>query len=164
MLGQHCLNHTLNHHCLNVSCLLGDQLPGAVIRDAPLDIWGGGGGLEFLLLATFFFYLREKTIFFLAINVRQFFLCFVEEFFCRMLSLLCRLPFGVFSGQHNFHKFRQQTFFSAHIFNKLSFFDFRGDKLFFSFFFYATPPPPQISNGASLTSIVSHGDLCDKYK
>ena len=28
-----------------------------------------------------------------------------------MLPLLCRLPFGVFSGQHIFHQFRQQTFF-----------------------------------------------------
>ena len=42
------------------------------VRDAPFDIWGGGG-LVFLLLANFFFYLRWKTRFFLAINVRQFF-------------------------------------------------------------------------------------------
>ena len=39
------------------------------------------------------------------------FFCFVEIYFCRMLSLLCTLPFGVFSGQHIFHQFRQQTFF-----------------------------------------------------
>ena len=39
-----------------------------ILRDAPFDIWGGG--LEFLLLANFFFYLRWKTSFFLAINVR----------------------------------------------------------------------------------------------
>ena len=42
------------------------------------------------------------------------------------------LPFGVFSGQHIFHQFRQQTFFSDHIFNKLFFIFFLG------------PPPPDI--------------------
>ena len=34
------------------------------IRDAPLDIFGGAGSLEFLLLANFFFYLQEKIIYF----------------------------------------------------------------------------------------------------
>ena len=79
---------------------------------------GGGVGLEFLLLANLFFHFREKTIlFFCQSTSNNFFLCFVEEFFCRMLSLLCTLPFGVLSGQNIFHQFRQQTFFSAHIFN-----------------------------------------------
>ena len=100
------------------------------VRDAPFDIWGGGGARVF---ANFFFYLREKTIFFFGDQRPTiFFLCFIEEFFCRMLSLLCTLPFGVFSGQHIFHQFRQQFFFSAHIFNKLFFSDFCGDKLFIS--------------------------------
>ena len=35
-----------------------------------------------------------------------------------MPFLLSALPFGGFSGQHIFHQFRQQTFFSDHIFNK----------------------------------------------
>ena len=91
------------------------------VRDAPSDIWGGGGGLEFLLLANFFFYLREKTILFWRSPSDNFFLCSAEEIVFPMLFLLCRLPFGVFSGQPIFHKFRQQTFFSAHIFNKLFF-------------------------------------------
>ena len=43
------------------------------------------------------------------------------------------------SGQHIFHQFRQQTFFSGHILNKL----------FFNFF-TSPPPPPQISIGAPL--------------
>ena len=64
------------------------------------------------------------------------------------------LSFGILSDQHIFHHFRQQTFFSAHIFNKLFFSDFRGNKLFLQFF-SRPPPPPQISNGASLTA------LCD---
>ena len=72
----------------------------------------GGGGLVFLLLANFLFYLREKTIFFFRDQRPTiFFFCFVKFFFCHMLSLLCTLPFGVFSGQHIFHQFRQQPFF-----------------------------------------------------
>ena len=96
-----------------------------------------------MLLANFFFYLPEKTIFFFGEQRPTiFFLCFVEEFFCRMFFLLCRLPFGVFSGQHIFHpNFDNKLFFSAHIFNKLFFSDFSGDKLFFSIFL--PPPPPR---------------------
>ena len=56
-----------------------------------------------------------------------------------MLSLLCTLPFGVFSGQHILHQFRQQTFFSAHIFNKLFFLTFVATNFFFQFCFI--PPP-----------------------
>ena len=59
-----------------------------------------------------------------------------------MLSLLCTLPFGVFSGQHIFHQFRQQTFFSAHIFNKLFFLTFVATNYLFQFFL--APPPPDI--------------------
>ena len=55
-----------------------------------------------------------------------------------MPFLLCTLPFSGFSGQHIFHQFQQQTFFSGHILNKL----------FFKIFFLA--PPPQISIGAPL--------------
>ena len=56
-----------------------------------------------------------------------------------MLSLLCTLPFGVFSVQ---------TFFSAYIFNKLFFLTFVATNYLFQFF--SSPPPPQISNGASI--------------
>ena len=61
-----------------------------------------------------------------------------------MLSLLCTLPFGVFSGQHIFHQFRQQTFF-------LLTFSW-PQTIFFNFILapVAPPPRPQISNGASL--------------
>ena len=44
-----------------------------------------------------------------------------------MLSLLCSLPFGVFSGQHIFHQFRQQTFFFRPHFRQTFFSDFCGD-------------------------------------
>ena len=95
-----------------------------------------GGGLEFLLLANVFFYLREKTIFFLAINVRQFFFYVSSKNF----FVVC-FPFHVGYHLEFFHQFRQQFFFSAHTFNKLLFSEFCGDKLFFSIFFY---PPPDI--------------------
>ena len=61
-----------------------------------------------------------------------------------MPSLLCTLPFGCFSGQDFFHQFRQQAFFSAHIFNKLFISEFCGDN-FFSHIFSVPPlPPPDI--------------------
>ena len=121
---------TITRIVLILVCLLWSVF----LRDAPLDIWGGGARV--FVPCKLFFYLREKTIFFLVINVRQFFfLCSVEEIFCRMLSLLCRLrlglPFGVFSGQHILHQFRQQTFFSAHIFHKLFFLTFVATNYFF---------------------------------
>ena len=54
------------------------------------------------------------------------------SFFCRMLSLLCTLTFGGFSGQHIFHQIRQQTFFYCPHFQQTFFSDFCGDKLFIS--------------------------------
>ena len=63
-----------------------------------------------------------------------------------MLSLLCSLPFGVFAGQHIFHQFLQQPFFSAHICQQFFFLTFVA-----THFFSLAPPPPQISNSASLS-------------
>ena len=60
-----------------------------------------------------------------------------------MLSLLCTLTFGGFSGQHIFHQFRQQFFFLP------TFFLWR-QTIYFIFFL---PPPPLISNGASLSDL-----------
>ena len=101
-------------------------------------------------MQTFFFTSGGKqALFFSDQRPTIFFLCFVEENFCHMLSLLCRLPFGVSSGQHIFHQFRQQTFFFCPHFQQTFFSDFCGDKLFF--FKFNLAPPPQISNGASLT-------------
>ena len=114
------------------------------VRDAPLDIWGGGGGGARVFVACKLLPPRENN-FFGRSTSDNFFLCFVEEFFCRMLSLLCRLPFGVFSDQHIFHQFRQ-FFFSAHIFNKLFFLPFVATNIIFNFFLatVAPPPPPDI--------------------
>ena len=49
----------------------------------------------------------------------------------------------VFSGQHIFHEFRQQTF-SAHIFNKLFFLTVVATNFFFIFFLHPPPPPADI--------------------
>ena len=85
---------------------------------------------------------------------------FRGRIFCRTLSLFCTLLFGVFSGQHIFHQFRQQTFFFAHIFKKLFFSDFCGDKLFFSIFFL--PPPPPDIKWCVPKQFTNHTDL--RYK
>ena len=86
----------------------------------------GGRGLEILLVANFFLPPQENKK-----NCDErptiFFLIFVEEL-KYIFFYYVRYHFGVFSGQHIFHQFRQQTFFSDHIFNKL--------------FFLVTPPPP----------------------
>ena len=68
-----------------------------------------GGRRVFVVRKLFLNFFWKKTIFFLRSTSDNFFLCF--QFFCRMLSLLCTLPFGIFSGQHISHQFRQQTFF-----------------------------------------------------
>ena len=105
-----------------------------------------------MLLANFFFHLREETIFFFGNqHPTIFFLCFVEEFFCRMLSLLCRLPFGVFSGQHIFHKFRKQTFFLPTFSTNFFFLTFVATNYFFQFFL--GPPPPRYQMVRSLWPI-----------
>ena len=50
-----------------------------------------------------------------------------------MPSLLCTLPFGVFYGQHIFHKFRQQFFFCPH-FQQSFLLTFVATNFFFIFF------------------------------
>ena len=119
---------------------------------APLYIWGD----RVVVACKFFLHPQENnffgnerpTIFFMFRRRNKI------SLFCRMPSLLCRLPFRGFSGQHLFHQFRQQTFlFSDHIPNKLLFLTFVSTNFFFIFFLAA--PPPQISNGASLTAFYS---------
>ena len=82
---------------------------------------------EFLLLANFFFTSERKQSFFWRSTSDYFFLCFVEDIFCRMLSLLgsleiyVRLPFWVFFWSTYFSSISTTNFFSAHIFNTLFF-------------------------------------------
>ena len=108
---------------------------------APLDIWGGGGGTRVFVACKLFFYLREKTIFFFGYQRPPIFLyvsakkCFVV---CSPYYVCYHL--GFFSGQHIFHQFRQQTFFSALIFHIL-FSTFVATNSFFNFFL--APPPPR---------------------
>ena len=111
-------------------------------RDKGRTIRYLGGGLEFLLLANFFFTSERKQSFFWRSTSDNFFLCFVEYIFCRMLSLLCTLPFGVFSGQHIFHQFRQQTFFLPTFSTNFFFLTLVATNYFFQFF--SAPPPPDI--------------------
>ena len=105
-----------------------------LFRDAPLDIWGwGGGGARVFVACKLFFTCERKQSFLWRSTSDYFFLCFVKEIFCRMLSLLCTLPFSVFSGQHIFHQFRQQTSFFLPTFST---------NFFFLTFLATTPPPP----------------------
>ena len=86
-------------------------------RDAPFDIWGGGR--EFLLLANFFLPPRENKFFWGDQRPTIFIFMFRRRIFLSYVHLLCTLPFGVFSGKHIFHQFRQQTVFNFD--NKLFF-------------------------------------------
>ena len=125
----------LTFYCLHPTS--GASIIVLPIRDAPFDIWGGGGGrAEFLLLANFFFTSIGKQVFSLAINVRQFFFYLsLKKFF-----VVC-FPYYV-----RYHL----VFFLVNIF----FINFDNKLLFLwrqTFFFnFNLAPPPQISNGASL--------------
>ena len=100
------------------------------VRDAPLDIWGGPR--VFVTCKLFFTSERKQSFFWRSTSDNFFF--FSSKNFCRMLSLLCRLLFGLFSGQHIFHKCRQHV-------NKLFFLTFVAT----NYFFLAKPPrPPDI--------------------
>ena len=92
------------------------------VRDAPFDIWGGGGRLEFLLLANFFFYLREKTSFFFGDQRPTIFFMFRRRIFCRMLFLLCTLPFGVFFWSTYFSSILTTNIFFLPLFSTNFFF------------------------------------------
>ena len=121
---------TLSHAGLKETKLM-------LLMDAPLDIWRGGGA-RVLVACNLFFYLREKTIFFSAINVRQFFFYVsAKKFF-----VLC---FPYYVGYHSvfflvkifFINFANKLFFCPHFRQTFVFPDFCCHKLFFS-----SPPPP----------------------
>ena len=107
------------------------------IRDAPLNIWRGGGGLEFLLLANFFFTSERKQSFFLAIDVRQFSL---NNFFVVCFPYYVGYNLVFFLVNIFFINLDNKLFFLP-TFSKTFFSDFCCDKLFFSIFF--CPPPPR---------------------
>ena len=125
-------------------------------------ISGGGGARVFVACKLFFLPPRENNLFFLAINVEQFFFNVLSKIF----FVVC-FPYYVdkklFFSAHIFNKlffltfvatnyFFKKLFFSAHIFNKLFFLTFVATNYFFQFFPRPLPPPPpQISNGASLS-------------
>ena len=111
------------------------MLRTAIVRDAPFDIWGGGG-LEFLLLANFFYH-REKTIFFLAINVRQFFFnVSLYAFPIMYVTIWCLFWWTYFSSISTTNFFFLPTFLT-----NFFFMTFVATNYLFQFFL--APPPPR---------------------
>ena len=106
------------------------------IRDAPFDIWGGG--VEFLLLANFFFTSERKQSFFGDQRSTIFLLCFVEEIFLSYAFPIMYVTIWCFFLVNIlFINFDSKLFFCPH-FQQTFFSDFCGDKLFFQFF--SSPP------------------------
>ena len=130
-----------------------ERVEKMVIRDAPLDIWGGGG-LEFCCLQTLFLPLREN-LFFGDQRPTIFFLCFVKDIFVVCFRYYVRYHLVFFLV--NIFSSGQQTFFLCPHFQQTF---FCGDKLFFS----TPPPPPPISNGASLIIIMLRGVIPPQLK
>ena len=130
------------------------ELPS--VRDAPLDIWGGGvGGARVFI----FFHLSEKIIFFLAIDVRQFFFMFRrrnEIYFLLFAFPIMYVNIWWLFWSTYFSSISTTNFFFCHIFNKKIFSDFCGDKLFISFF--SRPPPPRYQMVRPLCSYCYSGD------
>ena len=128
-------------------------LASRVVRDAPFDIWGGGGARVFVA-CKLFFYLRWKTSFFLAINVRQFFfyvpskkffvICF--PYYVDYVTIWCFFWSTYFSSISTTNFFFLPTFPT-----NFFFLIFVAKNYFFQFYSSPPPPPPQISNGASLS-------------
>ena len=114
----------------------------AVVRDAPLDIWGGG--------ARVFFTSERKRSFFLAGDQSPtiFFFMFRRRNFLSYAFPIMYVTIWCFFWSTYLSSISTTNFFSAHIFNKLFFWTFLATNYFFQFF--SRSPPPQNSNGASL--------------
>ena len=77
-------SYKIGHACRKLNFVLISRLTGKretqdlkkLVRNAPFDIWGGGGGLEFLLLANFFFTFERKQSFFGRSTTDNFFFMF----------------------------------------------------------------------------------------
>ena len=133
-----------------------ERVEKMVIRDAPLEIWGDRVFVAYKL----FFYFREKTIFFLVINVRQFFFKVSSKSFLSYAFAIMYVIIWCFFLVNIFSSILTTNFFFCPHFQQTFFSGFCGDKLFFS----SPPPPPQISNGASLIIIMLRGVIPHQLK
>ena len=124
------------------------------VRDAPLDIWGGGGARVFVACKLCFLPPRVKTIFFFGDQRPTFFFYVsLKNFFVICFPYYVGYHLVFFLVNIFFINFDNKLFFSAHIFNQLFFLTFVGTNYFFQFFSRPSPPP-QITNGASLSPVV----------
>ena len=106
------------------------QFKGRIIK------YLGGWGALVVVACIFFLLPRENNLFLGRSTSDNFFFMFRRRIFCRLLSLLCTLPFDVFSGQHIFHQFRQQSFLFCPHFQQS--FWWRQ-----AIFYNLSPPPPR---------------------
>ena len=111
------------------SCFVGIIQSSKLLREAPLDIWGGG--LEFFLVANFFFHLRKKTTFFWGGRwTSDNYFSYLSLKNWNMFFLVCLgYDLVVFLVNIFFFNFDNKLFFCLH-FQQYFFSDFCGDKLF----------------------------------
>ena len=110
----------------------------------------GGGGARVFVACKLFFYLREKTISFLAINVSQFFFYVSSmNFFVVCFPYYVRYHLVFFLVNIFLINFNNKLFFLPTFSTNFFVLTFVATNYFFQFF--SKPPPPlQISNVASL--------------
>ena len=112
------------------------------IRDAPLDIWGGG--LEFLLLANFFFYLRWKTSFFFGDQRPTIFFFYVlsKKFLSYAFPIMYVSIWCFFWSTYFSSISTTNFFFCSHFQQKKKILTFVATSFFLIFNFNLPPPPP----------------------
>ena len=133
MIAAFLIPQSYRHIHFRVSCSLVINYSACLpVRDAPFDIWGEGARV-FVACKLFFLPLVENKFFF-GDQRPTFFFYVMSKFFVVCFPYFVRYHLVFFSGQHIFHQFRQQTFFSAPIFNKLFFLlTFVATNYFFQF-------------------------------
>ena len=126
------------------------EIPSQISKGRTIRYLGGGGGIRVVVACKLFFLPpRENNFCFVDQRLTISFYVSSKKFCCRMLSLLCTLPFGVFLVNIFFINFDNKLFFLPTFSTNFFFLTFMATNYFLQFFY---SPPPQISNGASLTA------------
>ena len=134
-LTQHWFNILVQHFvftrlALPLLMICNTYPPPTPLRDAPFDIWGGG--LEFLLLAIFFFTSGGKQVFFWRSTSDNFFFMFCRINFLSYAFPIMYVTIWCFFWSTYFSPISTTNFFFLLTVSTNFFSDFCGDKLFFS--------------------------------